>query len=300
MRAPRVNIILSAYNGEKYIEEQLQSLFEQEYQNIDIYVRDDGSTDATVKILEKYDQQGKITLIRGENLGFCGSFFSLLRLCEEGDYWSFCDQDDIWGKEKIKRAVARLERCTDREEVPLLYYSLSTMVDEKGNDLGVQRPPAGSLCFRRALTGTFGVGFSMVINRKLRDAMLQCNPDAVHSHDWLAGTIALGMGRVIVDRKICAQYRRLDTSVTRISFSRRIRWFLETMKDEGDVKERNIEFSRCFYAALPRENQKLLDLFNKEKYSFVLAVQKSFYPARWRPSMSSELAMRILMLIGKV
>lgn len=300
MKAPRVNIILSAYNGEKYIEEQLQSLFAQEYPNIDIYVRDDGSTDATVEILEKYDQQGKITLIRGENLGFCASFFSLLCLCEEGEYWSFCDQDDIWEKDKIKRAVAHLERRSDKEEVPLLYYSFSRMVDEKGNDLGVQRPPAGSLCFRRALTGTFGVGFSMVINRKLRDAMLQCDPKAVHSHDWLAGAIALGMGHVIVDKKVCARYRRLDTSVTRISFARRVRWFLEMLKNEGDVKERNIEYSRCFYKQLSGEKQRMLSLFDKKQYSFAAAVQKSFYPKRWRPSLSSELAMRVLMLIGKV
>ncbi|EET60571.1 glycosyltransferase, group 2 family [Marvinbryantia formatexigens DSM 14469] len=300
MDMPKVNIILSAYNGEKYIEEQLQSLFAQEYPNIDIYVRDDGSTDRTVEILEKYDRQGKIFLIRGENIGFCASFFSLLELCGEGTYWSFCDQDDIWEKDKIKRAVAHLERHTEKEKVPLLYYSLSRMVDENGNDLGIQEPPKGSLCFRRALTGTFGVGFSMVINRKLRNMMLQCDPKAVHSHDWLAGAVALGMGHVIVDKKICAQYRRLDTSVTRISLSRRIQWFLEMLKNEGDVKERNIEFSRCFYNRLPKEKRRLMNLFNRETYSFRLALQKALYPGRWRPSLSSELAMRILMMVGKV
>lgn len=108
------------------------------------------------------------------------------------------------------------------------------------------------------------------------------------------------MGHVIVDKKICAQYRRLDTSVTRISLSRRIQWFLEMLKNEGDVKERNIEFSRCFYNRLPKEKRRLMNLFNRETYSFRLALQKALYPGRWRPSLSSELAMRILMMVGKV
>lgn len=300
MGMPKVSIILSAYNGEKYIDAQIKSLLEQEYPNIEIYVRDDGSTDSTVNILEKYVQEGKIHLIKGKNIGFCESFFVLLKMCKEGEYWSFCDQDDIWKKDKIKRAVEHLEGQKDKNEVPLLYYSLSRMIDEKGRDLGIQAPPAGSLCFRRALTGTFGVGFSMVINAKLRDAMLQCNPQAVYSHDWLAGAVALGMGRVIVDRKICAYYRRLDASVTRISYSRRIRWFLGTLYSQGDVKARNIEFSKCFYNQLSEENKKLLNLFNKHQYSFINAIRKSFYPKRWRPSVSSELVMRFLMMIGRV
>ena len=80
MVMPRVNVILSTYNGEKYIEEQLASLLAQDYPNIDIYIRDDGSTDSTIMILEKYVRQGKIHLLQGENLGFCGSFIGLFAI----------------------------------------------------------------------------------------------------------------------------------------------------------------------------------------------------------------------------
>lgn len=299
MSNPRVNILVSTYNGEKYIDDQLKSLVYQEYKNITIYVRDDGSTDKTKKILEKYEKRKQINLIKGENIGFCSSFIELLKNAKEGEYWSFCDQDDIWDSCKVKRAVEYLELEQEKNK-PLLYYSYSSMFDENGRDLGIQKPPTGSLEFRRALTGTFGVGFSMVINTRLRELMLVCNPQKVHSHDWLAGAIALGMGKVIVDERVCAKYRRLETSVTRISFHRKMRWFINMLTNQGDVKERNIEFSRCFKNQLSDDKKKYLEWFDCEKYSLKNSLKKTFYPEMWRPSLSSEVCMRILMLIGKV
>ncbi len=73
---PKVNIILSSYNGEKYIREQIESLLAQDYPNIEIHIRDDGSTDRTMDILKEYEEKGKIYLYTGENKGFCGSFLS--------------------------------------------------------------------------------------------------------------------------------------------------------------------------------------------------------------------------------
>lgn len=299
-KLPKVNILLSAYNGEKFIVEQIESLLNQTYKNIQIYVRDDKSTDCTLAILQKYEEMSKIKLISGENLGFCSSFFELLQDSEEGDYWSFCDQDDIWYKEKIERAVRFLEEYKGKKDVPLLYYSYSRMINQNGIDLGIQSPPNNSVCFRRMLTGTLGVGFSMVINRQLREAMLECDASKVGSHDWLAGAIALGLGDVIIDEHVSAIYRRLESSVTRVTFGKRVEWFFKTLKDGGEVQARNNEFSKVFYNRLSKENQRYISLFDKEKYSLKNSVIKSFYPKQWRPSFSSEIVMRILMLCGKV
>ncbi|MEE0419951.1 MAG: glycosyltransferase [Lachnospiraceae bacterium] len=295
---PKVNIILSSYNGEKYIREQIESLLAQDYPNIEIHIRDDGSTDRTMDILKEYEEKGKIYLYTGENKGFCGSFFELLKLADKGEYWSFCDQDDIWLPEKVRLAVEWLEQQKQTE--PLLYYSLSEMMDDSGNSLGLQKPPNGSLCFRRALTGTFGVGFSMVINKALRDEMLRCNPQQVHSHDWLAGAIALGFGTVHVNNQVCAKYRRLDTSVTKISLGKKIKWFGHAIKGNSDVKDRNMEFSKQYKEKLSSSNQALLSLFDSKKYSFLKSLGKTFYLKPWRPNLSSEIVMRLLMLTGKV
>lgn len=294
----RVNIVVSTYNGEKYIEEQIDSLLQQDYQNISIYVRDDGSTDGTLEILRRYEKSAGIHVIAGKNKGFAASFFEVLKAAEDGEYWSFCDQDDIWMPDKVRLAVTWLEE--QNQKIPLLYYSLSEMFDEQGNHLGIQKPPKGSLCFRRTMTGTFGVGFSMVINRRLRAEMLKCDPRKVHSHDWLAGAIALGFGKVHVQHKVCARYRRLATSVTRISFGKKVKWALSMLTSDGDVKERNQEYIRVYRNCLNPQKRKMAELFEDRGYSLKNSLKKAFYPKRWRPGITSELVMRFLMLTGKV
>ena len=294
----KVNIVMSTYNGEKYIREQLDSLVEQEYKNFEIFVRDDGSKDGTIGILRKYEEKYGIHVIEGKNLGFAASFFEVLALSEDGDYWSFCDQDDIWFPDKLLSAVRWLD--AQKQDVPLLYHSASEMINEEGDSLGIQDSPKGSLNFRRAMTGTFGVGFSMVINRLLSEEMLKCNPYKVHSHDWLAGAIALGFGRVHINHKICAKYRRLDSSVSRASFIKRVKWFLTMIHNNGDVSDRNREYIRVYKEKLSPQKQQIAELFEGEHYSIRIRLKKAFWRGRWRPSISSELAMRFLMLSGRV
>ena len=105
MKDKKVAVVLSTYNGEKYVKEQLDSILKQTYKNVEIIVRDDGSKDSTVEIIKEYQEKHKnIKLVVGENLGFIKSFFELLKIAE-ADYYSYADQDDIWVKNKIELAV---------------------------------------------------------------------------------------------------------------------------------------------------------------------------------------------------
>ena len=117
--APSVNILLSVYNGEKYLAAQLDSLFAQTYQNITIYVRDDGSEDDSLSIVRRYMQKSlsepgiRMILLENEekrNLGYMESFWTLLRESGSADYYAFCDQDDYWLPEKVEKGVAALEK----------------------------------------------------------------------------------------------------------------------------------------------------------------------------------------------
>lgn len=92
---PSVAVVMSTYNGEKYVREQLDSVLGQDYGNVSVFVRDDGSSDDTVGMLEPYEREGRIQLQRGKNAGVVRSFFSLLEeVCGRFDYVAFCDQDD--------------------------------------------------------------------------------------------------------------------------------------------------------------------------------------------------------------
>ena len=138
-KKPKVAVLMSAYNGEKYISEQINSILQQTYQNLVLYIRDDGSSDNTVSILEEYERQKKIVLIQGENLGFINSFFDVMKKCETADYYAWCDQDDIWIPDKIERAVEKLEenkRLHMRKgepHAPVLYFSDYDYYDEQMN-----------------------------------------------------------------------------------------------------------------------------------------------------------------------
>lgn len=95
MENKKVAVIMSTYNGERFIKEQLDSILNQTYKNLEIVVRDDGSKDGTVQIVKEYMKTyPNIVLHEGENLGFIKSFFELLNLVE-ADYYSYADQDDV-------------------------------------------------------------------------------------------------------------------------------------------------------------------------------------------------------------
>ncbi len=117
----RVNVLISAYNGRKYIREQIDSVLEQQGVEPYIYVRDDGSSDGTADYVRSIYPEERVTVMEGENLGHGGSFYELTRSAEEGSYWAFCDQDDVWLPHKLKKALEWMK--TQDETKPLLFHS---------------------------------------------------------------------------------------------------------------------------------------------------------------------------------
>ena len=105
---PRVQVFLSSYNGEKYIEEQIDSVLQQKGVEVRILVRDDGSNDKTVDILEMLYKKGKINFYKGENIGYAKSFLNLLTHDNKADYYAFCDQDDFWLSNKLIEGIKKI------------------------------------------------------------------------------------------------------------------------------------------------------------------------------------------------
>ena len=110
-----VMILMSTYNGERYLTEQLDSIYAQKGVDIHLLVRDDGSTDRTLCILQDYaSKNGKMTIYNGDNLGASKSFCELLRFASEYkvkfDYYAYSDQDDVWFEDKLLAGVEALER----------------------------------------------------------------------------------------------------------------------------------------------------------------------------------------------
>lgn len=127
---PLVSIALCTYNGEKYIQEQVVSLLRQSYQEIELIIVDDGSTDQTYSILTQFQQQdARIKLYQNEaNLGFNANFHKAISL-SSGEFIAIADQDDCWATDKISQLMAAIGDN-------LLIYHNSAYMDEQGTLIG--------------------------------------------------------------------------------------------------------------------------------------------------------------------
>ncbi|SEK46073.1 Glycosyltransferase involved in cell wall bisynthesis [Pseudobutyrivibrio ruminis] len=298
VKSPIVNVLISTYNGEKYIKEQLDSIFNQSYDNISIYVRDDGSTDSTLDIVNDYISKGKsVRLIPGENIGFGKSFMSLLKIADDGDYWAFCDQDDVWYEDKIKWAVEYLE--TQDYSRPLMYHSSYLLADENLENGTKSNLWNQNYTFAKSLTEVIHMGFSCVINSEMRDLMLRAEIENISSHDHWAELLAVKYGRIYEDDRVASIHRRLTESQSSSSLYARFRWLKGAMKGKSEILPVAKEYCRVF-ADNRDKDWYIANLFVSDRYSITKSLKKALYPHRWRSSISSEIVLRTLMLIGKV
>ena len=130
----KVVVLLSTYNGEKYLEEQLRSLQAQTGVDVSVLVRDDGSADGTVGILDRWQADGKLSWYTSENLGPGKSFIHLLETAEEGNYYAFCDQDDVWLPDKLRITMDKMRAVElANPGKPVIVHTDMYVVDERLN-----------------------------------------------------------------------------------------------------------------------------------------------------------------------
>ena len=208
-----VQILLSSYNGERFIREQLDSLLRQEGVKVSILVRDDGSRDATQAILEEY-ACGHETLrwYTGENLGPGGSFLDLLRRADPADYYAFSDQDDVWDADKLLCAVRMLEALP--ESGPAMYHSNLRIVDSELNFCRMSHSGSHQNTDRySALVDPLATGCTMVFNRALAELVNSADTREVGLHDIWVTLLCSLFGTVVYDPEAHISYRQHENNV---------------------------------------------------------------------------------------
>lgn len=302
----KVNVLLSSYNGEKYIREQIESILSQTYSDITLYVRDDGSQDGTPDILREYERQGKIILETGQNVGFIKSFFWLVAHCGGADYYAYADQDDVWMPEKISMAVECLTQEEEMHgEIPVLYFSNYDFYNEKMEFVAHAAPETAEKhpSFRNALTDCMPLGFNSVFNRVARDMMAENVPKFSCGHDWWTYILCQGLGRVVYDPRPTVRYRRTGNNVSAggMNFIKFQIWRIKKFIIGGNMKNIRImlaEFWKLYGDRLSEEDRKLLSLFVRKKYNLIVALRKTFYPHMFRQKLTDEIMLRFFFLIG--
>jgi len=217
---PKVKVLLSTFNGDKYLKEQLDSLLRQTYKEFEIVIRDDGSIDKTLDILTQYQKtDSRITLFNKPlgNLGPAQSFAALLTHNLDVPYIAFCDQDDVWNESKLEKSVERIrtEEMNSSSNLPILLHSDLLLMNPEGHELqpsmkrfiGVD---ATKSSLPRLLAQNIVTGCTVMINQSLAKAAVPIPKIALMHDAWLA-LIAAKIGKIIYLDEVLVSYRQHES-----------------------------------------------------------------------------------------
>ncbi len=203
-----VLVLISTYNGEKYLKKLFDSVLNQQGCNCNILIRDDCSKDNTVEIIKEYQKKyDNIKFYAGENLGYAKSFWNLIQNSDDFDYYAFCDQDDIWLPNKLINAINLIKKSQDSEEQPVLYTSNVICVDNNMNKLKnksffCKKPLNVYESFQKSILP----GCTFVFNNNAKKILKLYN-GFMESHDWATYAIINTFGKVIYDSDSYIYYR---------------------------------------------------------------------------------------------
>lgn len=206
-----VSVVLAVCNGKKYLSEQIRSILDQTYHNLELIIADDVSSDGSLQIAEEFARMDPRVIIRKneKNLGVTKNFLNALVL-SRGELICFSDQDDIWEKEKLEVLTALIEKdprnmlaCSD---LALFDERMQATLPSFWAVAGI-RPPMGDigeLAFLRNLAP----GCSMMFRREVRDCLLKLSDGGPFMHDHLAFVVGAVLGRVVFTKKKLLRYRQ--------------------------------------------------------------------------------------------
>jgi glycosyltransferase involved in cell wall biosynthesis len=211
-KSPSVAILMCTYNGEDFLEEQLDSVEVQDYKNWTLYVNDDGSKDRTLSILKAYQKKWgskKLLIRKGPRKGFCQNFLQII--CDKkinADLYFLCDQDDVWMPHKLSHTIKKIAKLDPTK--PLLYCARTTYVSSDAkrilgqSDLFLKTPS-----FKNAIVQSIAGGNTMAFNNPLRANAQKYSGCDVVSHDWWLYILnELKGGKTLYDNESTILYRQ--------------------------------------------------------------------------------------------
>lgn len=269
----KIAVLMSSYNGEAYIEEQINTVLAQKCDaELSLWVRDDGSTDNTRSILERYESEGKLSWYCGENLKPAHSFMELLSHCPGYDYYAFCDQDDHWYPDKLQASITLLQQ----EERPAMAFANARLVDGSLNPIGRnvynRQPPVD---FYSVLLSGGILGCTVVMNRQLATLLERFSrPKALIMHDYYCALVCtLFDGVILYDPLPHMDYRQHGNNVVGSQWTK---W--------AALKDRLARITKRKKVTVSRMAQSLLDQDphpeDEEKLRFLQLV--AAYPASFK------------------
>ena len=226
----KINIVMSTYNGEQFLAEQIDSIQQQTFKDWQLLIRDDGSSDQTPEIIKSFvAQDPRIVFINEhdrENFGVIKNFFTLIKH-DKADYYFFSDQDDVWLEDKLETMLAAARQYPD--QLPLIVYTDLCVVDQNlqvmnQSMIRSQSHHANTELVQELTENTVTGGVAM-INHALAERWRTL--DNIIMHDWYLAVLATAIGKLVYIDQPGELYRQHDNNVLGArTFTKRLKTWL--------------------------------------------------------------------------
>ena len=270
----KILVLMSTYNGERYIKEQIDSIISQEKVKVELLIRDDGSNDSTLEILEEYANNfDNIRYWSGGNVGFVNSFSELMKKALDcystADYYAFVDQDDVWHSSKLWNACVKLAKYDNSK--PCLYQSNSIVINSDGIEQG-EFISVDINKFKRGSSMIFGTvqGCGMVFNKAAVYTYNRIPPQKSWHDRWLY-LICFYLGTSIYDPTPQFYYRIHNNNTLACN----VPWYENLKKQVKGFLKHPLhqvmaeEFYLKFYSELSDEDKKIFSVYLSYRYNLL-------------------------------
>ena len=255
----QIVVLMSTYNGERYLKEAVDSVLQQTGCQVSLLVRDDGSSDDTVSILERYREQGMLDYYNGNNVGPAYSFIDLLYHAPAADYYAFADQDDIWDPDKLATAIDAIREYP----TPAVYHSNARLIAANGEEVHrLLHEKEYDLNYLTLLCSGGLLGCTVVFNRSMLETIIAKEPPAaVRMHDYYLGAVCMSVGGTVVyDPTPHLGYRQHDSNAIGVAYSAREKvlqkWKKFKNKGTYSIGEQAAQILRDYSDDMPLERRK--------------------------------------------
>lgn len=240
-----ISIIMATYNGDKYLSEQLDSIINQSITNWTLIVRDDGSTDDTLEILQRYEKRdSRIKVINDNkgNLGQLKNFNELLEKAKDSDVVFFSDQDDVWYENKLEITLSAFEKM--KGPVKLVYTNFSLWKNSDSSLKLFYTKDSRIKFTNNLIVQNWIYGCTMAISRELVDLSLNIPEEAINHDNWIAN-IANFFGEIEYLNSDTIKHRLHENNVTTTEdngIKQRFIFLMQSLSEREKQRRRKAKF----------------------------------------------------------
>lgn len=241
-----IDILMAVYNGEKYLSQQIDSILNQSFHDWQLLIRDDGSSDSTAGIIALYADRHpeKIRLVysKSDKKGSKYNFFELIK-ASDSEYVMLADQDDVWEKDKVKKAYEHIRKAEKKtgQNKPVLCHSDLKVADRDLNIINpsmfeMQKLDPAKRQFKDYLVQNNVTGCTVIFNRALA-SMTKKMPEEAIMHDWWLALEAAAFGRVFFMKDSDILYRQHGNNTEGAKNLRSTKYLIKKLFNKTQVRQ---------------------------------------------------------------